>query len=294
MTQGSYHIAPMNRARDIIGYPPKVPAAPPPDPASAEAVDIYFGVLDTAPHPPPKDQADLQAAIAKVLRAIQILFLEGGRTRGVREGKFRDYYVRLYRLAQLGLEGTIVATGIASAALATVTVDLIDDEAGEVKNKHLKDLAQHAAWLSVPFALAYIVLCLSAAPPIGPLANVLWQLGANPSVLANFMLLWIGSFLGVWLSYGIRTTTFTLSDLTITDSDRLTPAIRLLFAGTLTMILGIVFVLLIEVKIGSYSVTHIADNPMLAFLLGAFCGISELLLPTTVAKRASDFIGSLK
>lgn len=49
-----------------------------------------------------------------------------------------------------------------------------------------------------------------------------------------------------------------------------------------------------EVKNGSYSVTHIAGNPMLAFLLGSFRGISELLLPTTVAKRATDFIGSLK
>lgn len=292
MTQGSYHIAPVNRESKIMGFPPTVPPGPPPDPASKEAVDIYFGLLDSAPQPPPKEQVDLQTAIAKVLRACQILFLEDGQTGKVQEGKFRDYYVRLYRLAQLGLEGSSVATSIASSALASVTADLIDDEAGQVKNKHLKVLANHAAWLSLPFAVAYAILCLS--PAKGPVATVIVHLGATPSVLANFMLLWIGSFLGVWLSYGVRTTTFTLSDLTITDSDRLTPAIRLLFAGSLTMILGIVCVLLLDVKIGNYSVTRISDYPMLAFLFGSFCGISELLLPTAVAKRASDFVGNLK
>ena len=113
--------------------------------------------------------------------------------------------------------------------------------------------------------------------------------------MSIFILLWIGCFLGVWLSYGIRTTTFSLSDLTLTDSDRLLPGMRLLFAGFLTMLLGIVFVLpLVEVKIATFSITDVASYPMLAFLVGSFCGISELLLPTAVAKRASDFIATLK
>ena len=117
----------------------------------------------------------------------------------------------------------------------------------------------------------------------------------EPVLMANFMLLWVGCFLGVWLSYGIRTTSFTLSDLTITDSDRLTPAIRLVFAGTLTMILGIIFAFpILEIKIGNFPITDFNTQPMLAFLLGCFCGISELVLPTTVAKRASDFISNIK
>jgi hypothetical protein len=81
----------------------------------------------------------------------------------------------------------------------------------------------------------------------------------------------------------------------VTDSDRLIPAIRLIFAGLLTMLLGVTFVLgLVEIKLGAFPITDIATKPMLAFLVGAFCGVSELALPASVAKRASDFISKLK
>jgi hypothetical protein len=114
------------------------------------------------------------------------------------------------------------------------------------------------------------------------------------SVLLRIML-WVGCFFGVWLSYGIRTSAFTLTDLTLTDNDRLLPVIRLLFAGNLTMILGIMFILgVVQISLGNYSLTDFSVRPMLAFLVGAFCGISELLLPATVAKRASDFIAKSK
>ena len=60
------------------------------------------------------------------------------------------------------------------------------------------------------------------------------------------------------------------------------------------VMLGISFVLgFIEIKIGSFPITDIATRPMLAFIVGVFCGISELALPGSVAKRASDFIGRL-
>jgi hypothetical protein len=61
------------------------------------------------------------------------------------------------------------------------------------------------------------------------------------------------------------------------------------------MLLGIAFVLArIEVKIGHFPITDIATRPMLAFIVGVFCGISELAFPGSVVKRASDFVGSLK
>ena len=140
----------------------------------------------------------------------------------------------------------------------------------------------------------YALLRLTASYWAG-INHFLANIGIQSSLLANFMLLLVGCFLGVWLSYGIRTTTFGLTDLTVTDADRLTPVIRLIFAGSLTIILGIVFTIpLVEVTIGKTSVTNIATYPMLAFVVGCFCGVSELALPTAVSRRAGDFIQSIK
>jgi hypothetical protein len=124
---------------------------------------------------------------------------------------------------------------------------------------------------------------------------VFTRLDIAPAFLSSFMLLWSGCFLGVWLSYAIRTTTFTLRDLTITDGDRLVPELRLLYAGFLTMLLGMLFMLgVVNVSIGDFKLTAIVGQPMLAFIVGAFCGISELTLPSKLAKRAADFLETLK
>lgn len=207
--------------------------------------------------------------------------------------QFRSYYARLFRLAQLGLEGDSVSPEIARSALLAVADNLIEDEAGRVKNEHLRLLGKTALVLSMPFVLLYLVL--GFIPPDSWAAKALLSVGIQRAVLASFMILWVGCFLGVWLSYGIRTSVPTLADLTTTDVDRLLPAIRLLFAGSLTMILGIMFLLgVIRISLGTYSITDFATNPTLAFLVGYLCGISELLLPATIAKRANDFIGKGK
>ncbi|WP_227869227.1 hypothetical protein [Nitrosospira lacus] len=259
-----------------------------------KATDIYFGVVNTVPQPPPKDQLELQQDIEKVLRTVQLIY--GHPVAGSVErckSQFRSYYMRLFRLAQLGLEGPDASPEISKSALATVSANLIDDEASRVKNGHLVRLGGTAIVLALPFILLYLVMRIT--PPNDGLANLLLSFGIERVIFANFMLLWVGCFIGVWLSYGIRTSVFTLTDLTVTDSDRLLPVIRLLFAGSLTMILGIMFMLgVVQISLGNHSLTDFSTSPMLAFLVGTLCGISELLLPTTVGKRASDFINQGK
>ncbi len=297
MAQGAYRIWTADKDGNLIDPPDAANPNKPPNPAKPEAVEIYFGLDGNAPQPPPKEQVDLQGEIGKVSRSVQRLYLEApGHGSVARKEKFRIYYLRLFRLAQLGLEGANAAPDIAKGALAVVTADLIDDEAGDVKNGHMRELGRWAVIFAAPFLLLYVVLRFAGTATSAPeFADFFRRLDLQPLVLANFALLWAGCFIGVWLSYGVRTTVFSLSDLTMTDSDRLVPKIRLVFAGTLTMLLGIAFVLgLIEVKIGSFLITDIATRPMLAFIVGVFCGISELALPGSVAKRASDLIGSLR
>jgi hypothetical protein len=232
--------------------------------------------------------------VQRVLRTVQVLYGKTDADSERNATQFRIYYVRLYRLAQLGLEGSNVAPDIATTALESTTSDLIDDEAANVKRTHLRILGRNAATASAGYLMVYFLMRLIACY-WGVGDAFLLHMGVSTLLVANFMLLLTGCSVGVWLSYGIRTTTFKLSDLTVTDSDRLTPIIRLIFAGSLTVILGIVFVIpLVDVKIGTISASNISTFPMLAFVVGCFCGVSELALPATISKRASDFIQSIK
>jgi hypothetical protein len=287
---------------------PKPPQTQPaflaaPDPSRPEAVDIYFGLLADNAQPSPKDQVDLLDRVQKAMRAIQYLFLRArpedkkSEPESVKERRhrlFRIYYIRVYRLAQLGLEGPNVAPDIANSALTIVIADLINDEAGNVKNRHLRRLGFRAVALAALCLVLYVLLRLISAYWNSG-TRFLFNLGVEAPLAASFMILLAGCFLGVWLSYGVRTTTFSLDDLLVTDQDRLNPLIRLFFAAALTVIIGIVISLpIVELKLGGFPLTTLAHFPMLAFLIGCFCGISELVLPTAVAKRANDFISNLK
>jgi hypothetical protein len=168
--------------------------------------------------------------------------------------------------------------------------DLIADAGPAVKNRYLSNLAATAAALSLPFIAVYMVVSLS---PSHALAEHLDKLQIVPGVMGNFMLLWVGCFIGVCLSYALRTTNPTLADLTTPAKDFLRPASRLMFAGTLTMLLALFAILsIIDLKIGGLALSDIRSNAMLAFVVGAICGISELALPDTVGKRATAIVAS--
>ncbi len=281
---GAYRIWPQDAHFHNIGDPL---GHQPANPTDERAVEIFFGVVDPQREIPP-NQATLQADLEKTLRVVSKVYRE---TKPERPERFRLYYVRLFNLAQLGLEDH-ASPDAARAALGALTGDLIDDEAGRVKNGHLRALGGRALAFGAVPALAYFALSMGSETP--GFVAFFDRLGASIGWLRAFALLWVGCFLGVWLSYGIRTTTFTLSDLVTTDADRLQPGLRLLFAGALTMIVGMLCAMgVVEIKLGDYALTRIATSPMLAFVIGALCGISELTLPNSIGKRAAGLIGKL-
>ncbi len=281
---GAYRIWPMDAQARALGDPRHES----PNPTQAGAVEIFFGLVSPDKEIP-ANQLALQADLDKVLQAVRKLFLDADVPR---PDRFRLYYVRLFLLAQLGLEGH-AAPEAAKIALTALTDDLIREEAGRIKNGHLWLLGRTALNFMIPFALAYVLLSV--------LGTARWAsdwsaaLSFDLGVVRSFTALWIGCFLGVWLSYGMRTVRFTLADLTTPDADLLLPELRMLFAGTLTMILGLLFASgLVEMKIGGRALTDIATHPMLAFIVGTFCGISELSLPSSISKRAQGLVGKLE
>ena len=115
------------------------------------------------------------------------------------------------------------------------------------------------------------------------------QLSLNPKEAKAFVILLIGTFVGVCLSYAFRKAEFTLEDLTLPEADFLEPSTRLVFAGTLASVFGFFLLLcLVKVQFGGVELTAFAGIYNLAFVLGIVMGINEILLPQSIAKRTTD------
>jgi hypothetical protein len=258
---------------------------PPPsqDPNDQSARQIVFHLRRGLTDSPPPEQLEWSRAADKVVRALNHLYPPGTPDD---ESKFRLYYVSVFQLARLTLQDGIL-TKDAREELATIEKNLIDDAGPSVKNTHILELLRWAAPLSVPFLVSYVLLCY--APEYRRVDHFLHTIHIDPQVLANFMLLWLGCFLGVCLSYALRKHDFTVDDLLTAEADLLRPAIRLVFAGSLAMLLVMLALGgIIDVQVGRNSVSSVADpgRHMFAFFVGTICGISEILLPSKVSEAA--------
>jgi hypothetical protein len=263
------------------------------DPSRPEARQITFTPNDAGKQPPPSDQMDLASDVNRVIHALNHLYPPGDPTS---EANFRFFYRSVFGVAQLALEkekGFDAKT--AQTQLDIIKKDIVDDEGPRVKSANIKMQLKWAAWIAIPFGAAYLLL--SHVPDNGYIGRWLGELGAKRAAVANFMLLWVGCFLGVCLSYALRTTKLTIEDLVNPESDYLTPAIRLLLTGTLTMLLVMLSMLdIVDVSIASHKLSSIAnpDSQMLAFVLGVIFGIGEKLLPATIMAKTKDLVGSIK
>jgi hypothetical protein len=100
---------------------------------------------------------------------------------------------------------------------------------------------------------------------------------------------------GIWLSYGIRKTKLCLTDLVSGEDDRLLPQIRLLFAGSLAFVIGLMLVLgFVDLRVGTLRLAKVAAQPDVAFLFGLFLGIGELALPASLGRPARTLTAVMK
>lgn len=283
---GAFRIWTVDDNGNWVSTPKKADEKVAPDPAADAAVEIYFSPTGH----PTDDQSRLYDDVTSVLDVVRRLYLDTGSRPN--KAKFRAYYVRIFRLAQVGLEGTDPSPKQAKGALEALKGSLLDDEGLSVKTRNLSALGETALMLSLPLASVYFVLLVVGH---GELERLLASLQISRVAMANVMLLWIGCFVGVCLSYGVRTSTLTLADLVNPGPDRLSPGMRLLFIGALTMFFGMLFMKkIVEVKIGGYSTSDIGTDPAMAFIVGTLFGLGEAVLPGLAGKRAESFFKGLQ
>jgi hypothetical protein len=233
--------------------------------------DVYFGVLQKGC---PTDQQHLKDEIERTLSALRTIYGAGP--------KFNEAFAKLLALAQVGLVGATPATPTAQAALASLQAEVVDREAGRVKNGYMLKLGLWALGFAMLSAAAFFVL---AANPCWPPEQIYRY--------RYFFLLWSGCMAGAWASFASRKALLGFFDLAVVEEDRIEPALRLLFTGVLTVLLAFVFTTgLANVIVGSFQASNIIRSGSTAILAGGFAGLAEKALPAAMLQRAQDFIAA--
>lgn len=231
--------------------------------------DIHFKVQVDEGEEIPAEQQRLRDDIARTLIVLRMLYADG-------DGRFEEYHRRVLSLAQTGLVGDRAQPDLARRALRTLKEEITAREGGRVKNRHMKRLGGWAAsFAGVPLVVVMTTGLLDIA-----LAE-----------FKSFALLWAGSMIGVWLSFGARKRVISFEDLHIIEEDRLEPPVRLLFAGFLTILLGLSLSTgALSVALGGIQATQFTGSVEVAVLLGMLCGFTEKALPMTVAAEARNLL----
>ncbi len=234
--------------------------------------DIHFRQIElSGDESIPEEQLQLRDEVDKASTSIRMIFLN-------EPEKFEQYFRSLLALAQLGLVGDSANPNLAARALASLKHEILAREGGRIKNQYMKVLGKYALAFGVP------VLILAV------LVNIFFN---EQTLLQSYLFLWVGCMAGVWLSFGSRKIELKFEELNVLEKDRLNPSIRLIFAGLLTIVVGLLISTeSVVFELGGLSTSQFQTNIQVALLIGILCGISEQVLSTKISQHASDFIGA--
>lgn len=235
-------------------------------------LDIDFQVVN--PNCPPGQRA-IKQEVERDLSTINALYASPKDRR-----KATEAFNKLVAIARVGLVGRNASPEIATDALRAFESDITNREAGPVKNAYMRKLGLWAFGFGAA-ALAGFFLC--DLFPLIPFKQVVAH--------KYFFVLWAGCMVGTWASFASRRVTLGFHDLVALEEDRVEPALRLLFAGSLTLILGLVFSTgMADIELGSFAASQLKVSGTVAFLTGAFAGISEKALPSAILSRATSIL----
>lgn len=218
--------------------------------------------------------------VQRVVATLNRLFPNGG-------PRFDRYFGDAFSLSSAGLVGPNAQPQMAARALENLKSEIINNEAGVVKNRHLLELGHWA----LRFASVTVLLGLA----FHALAQYEWQPEVRFALLGQFCYAWAGSMAGTWLSFCHRKARFTFEDLGKPEADFLWSSTRLIFTGLQTIIIGLLLVLeIVSISFGKITTADFGTQVEVALLVGLLCGFSEQTLPATVARQASVLLQKME
>jgi len=240
-------------------------------PDESDPGDIHFEQITLEPSETvPEEQLALRDSVDSTLTTLRLLFKDGSPQQ-------KRYLRPLLSLAQLGLVGTSANPELAQRALASLKAEIVAREGAAIKNGYMKHLG---GWAAAFTAVALVAAALLQAADI-PYSNGI-----------PYLNLWSGCMAGVWISFGARKVSVEFEDLAILEKDRLSPPIRLVFAGLLTIFIGLLVATgALAIELGSLSAKNFSTDIRVALILGGLCGVSELALSAKVSQHAREMLG---
>jgi hypothetical protein len=242
--------------------------------------------IELAPRPSTKMPAgyqDLFAAIMRTLTVLNMLFpQQTGRRlpwqrRDRSEQRFREYFDKLGGLALAALGQDQVPLGI--VGLKQIQDEVVERESSRVKNGYMRVLGRWALLFMAVSGSGYLI-CRAHDPQ-----TILHRYGYIASMIT-------GSFLGTWLSFGVRRVRLQFFDLTRLEDDLFDPPVRLIFVAAMTLVIGLMLRTgAIKLTAGGIDTAALQNAGADAFLIGCFCGLCEKALPSALSHRTTQFIG---
>jgi hypothetical protein len=226
----------------------------------------------------PQDQRDLKSEAERALTIVKALY-----RRTVDGAKLKEAVAKLVALCQVGLVGPNASPAVAMDALRALEADIVEREAGPIKNQYMRKLG---AWAFGFAAVGFFLYLVCDQNP----KTVIDQVYRYRTVF----LVWTGSMAGAWASFASRKVTLSFADLISLEEDKIEPPLRLIFVGVLTTILALIFTTgVADVEVGTFKASALMHSGSIATLLGAFAGLAEKVLPSAVMSRASSVITAI-
>jgi hypothetical protein len=247
--------------------------------------EIIFDVVpEVSPIPP--EQLKLKGDIETTLTTLQVILSDKNedkrpKTMTPTQHRFAAYQTKLLGIAQTGLQ-TPADPESSERWLGTLQEEILLREGPGVKNGYMKRLGLWAASSGALTLILYLVMRNNH------------QLSELLYTYRNLFLLWTGTMVGAWLSFGIRRPQIAFKNLASIEDDMVEPAIRLIFTGLLALTIAFIFVCgMVTVEVGELSSGDLLSRGSTALLIGALLGVSEQALPGTLTRRASQFVSEV-
>lgn len=237
--------------------------------------DINFRVCKPNP---PQEQRELKAEAERALTIVKALYRKSDD-----RAKLDEAVAKLVALCQVGLVGPNASPSVGRDALRAFEADIVEREAGPIKNQYMKKLG---GFSSIFGAAGFAIYLAYQHIPNLPVVEFYRY--------RPIFLVWAGAMMGAWVSFASRKVALTFSDLVALEEDRVEPQLRLIFTGALTVILSLIFATgVADVEVGAFKASAFMESGAIAFLLGAFAGLSEKVLPSAVMSRATSVVSAV-
>ena len=217
------------------------------------------------PNEIPKEQKKLHINIEDTLNILRTL-------KYTDDKKKKNYYDKILKLSRAGLVGISADPKQATETLEKVKNEILITEGIRIKNNYMKDLGIAILGIEFISILVYLI----------PYIN---------NRMGMYILVWLGSMIGVWISFGARKFNIKFHQLSIIEEDFMSPFIRIIFVGICSIIFALfINTEIIMVKIGSFSTNDIKNMKELQILLGILCGLTESKLGINIHQKAKEII----